>query len=131
MNKHKITHLEPAAADDAVTRKYVDNSVQATDIVVRSQCLKRDGSNIVTGKIDMTKHKLMHLGDPAADDDAVTRKYIDQYLKRDGSSQTTVVLNMDGYSGTNVAEPVSVRDIARKGFADNFVGLTHLDMKGH
>lgn len=132
MNKQKITYLdEPAAADDAGTWKCVDNSVHAIDTVVRSPCLKRDGSNTLTGNIDMTKHKRMHLGDPVADDDAVTRKYFYQYLKRDGSSQMTSVLNLGRYNVTNVAEPVPARDIATKGYADNNIGLTQIDMNGY
>lgn len=53
MNKHKLTALsEPTADDDAVTRKYVDNSVQATGTVlqeVKLQCLRRDESSTLTG----------------------------------------------------------------------------------
>jgi hypothetical protein len=34
----------------------------------------------------MTKHMLLHLGDPEVNNDAVTLKYVKPYLKHDGSS---------------------------------------------
>lgn len=37
----------------------------------------------------------MHLGEPAADNDAVTRKYVEQYLRHDGSSPMTGELNIE------------------------------------
>jgi hypothetical protein len=67
MNKHKLINLnEPAAADDALTRKYFDNSTQAVSDV----CLRRDGYNTMTGDTDMTEHSLMHFGEPKSDNDA-------------------------------------------------------------
>jgi hypothetical protein len=55
----------------------------------------------------MSKHRLVNLGDPAAQHDAVNLKFLDRFLKHDGSSQMTGTLNMGGYSITNVAQPVS------------------------
>lgn len=42
--------------------------------------LPRDGSNPVVGDINMTKHRITHLGKPAADDDAVKRKYVNNSI---------------------------------------------------
>lgn len=44
--------------------------------VVSDVCLKRDRSNTMTGGIDMAKHRLMNLGGPTAEDDAVNLKYL-------------------------------------------------------
>jgi hypothetical protein len=73
----------------------------------------------------------MNLGDPEAQHDAVNLKFLDRFLKHDGSSQMTGTLNLGGYSITNVAQPVSAGDLVTKGYADNVVGSTHLDMRGH
>jgi hypothetical protein len=47
--------------------------VQATSDVY----LKQNGGSAVSEDINLSKHKLMHLGEPAADNDAVTRKYVE------------------------------------------------------
>jgi hypothetical protein len=43
--------------------------------------LRRDGSNPTTGDLNLNMHKIMHLDEPAADDDAVTRKYVDNSVQ--------------------------------------------------
>jgi hypothetical protein len=43
----------------------------------------------VTGIIDMSKNRLMNLGDPLGEYDAVHLKYLDRFLKLDGSSSMT------------------------------------------
>jgi hypothetical protein len=122
LNKHRLINLnEPIAADDAVTRQYVERC---------DTFLKRDGSNAMTGNIDMSKHRLMNLGDPTAEHDAVNLKFFDRFLKHDGSSRMTGTLNMGG-GIANVARPVSAEDLVTKSYADNVVGLTHLHMRGN
>jgi hypothetical protein len=90
--------------------------------------LKRDGSNAMKGNIDMIKHRLVNLGDPVAQHDAVNLKFLDRLVKHDGSSQTTGRLNMGGYSITKCS-PVLAGDLVLKSYADNVVGSTHLDMR--
>lgn len=97
---------------------------------IKSTLLRRDGSNTVVGDVNMTKHKITHLDEPVAEDDAVTQKYVDnalsaqlsdeakQYIRRDGSSAMTSTLNMGGHSISNVAQAVSAQGIVFKG-ADN------------
>jgi hypothetical protein len=58
------------------------------------------------GNIDMSKHRLVNLGDPTAEHGAVNLKFLDRFLKHDGSLQTTGALNLGGYGIANVAEPV-------------------------
>jgi hypothetical protein len=79
----------------------------------------------------MSNNRLMNLGDPAVEHDAVNMKFLDRFLKHDGSLQTTGTLNLGWYSITNVAQPVSAGDVVSKAYAYNAVGSTHLDMRGH
>jgi hypothetical protein len=57
----------------------------------------------MTGNIDMTKHRLINLGDPEAQRDDVNLKFLDRFLKHDGSSRMTGTLNLGGYSITSCA----------------------------
>jgi hypothetical protein len=64
------------------TPKSVSTSIGVTLAQINNTFLRRDGSNTVVGDINIDKHKLTHLGEPSAYDDAVTKKYVNN------SSQT-------------------------------------------
>jgi hypothetical protein len=90
-----------------VTRQYVGDTF-----------LKLDGLNAVTGNFDIAKHRLMNLGDPEEQHDAVNLEFLDRFLKHDGSSQMTGTLSLGGYSITNVAQSISTGDLVTKGYAE-------------
>jgi hypothetical protein len=79
----------------------------------------------------MSNHRLMNLGDPLEVQDAVNLKYLGRFLKLDGSTAMAGALNMGGRVATNVGQPASAGDVVTKGYVDNVVGSTHLDMRGH
>jgi hypothetical protein len=121
MNRHRVINLSaPTVADDAVTSQYADDMY-----------LKRDGSSAVAGVVDMSNNHLMNLGDPLGVQDAVNLRHLDRLLKLDGSTVMAGAINMGGHMATNVGQPASAGDVVTKGYADNVVGLTHLDMRGH
>jgi hypothetical protein len=121
LNKQRVINLRaPTAADDAVTRRYADDSY-----------LKRDGSSAVAGVVDMSDNRLMNLGDPLGVQDAVNLRHLDRFLKVDGSLVMAGALNMGRHVITNVGQPASAGDLVTKDYADNVVGSTHLDMRSH
>ena len=67
MGLQKITSLgDPADNTDAATKQYVDNDF-----------LKRDGSQAVTGNLNMEVHKIIALEKPVNETDTVTKGYED------------------------------------------------------
>ena len=79
MNSNKIIHLQtPTNNSDAATKLYVDHkSSNPQDL---SPYIKKDGSVPMTGSLNMRGHKIINLEDPASDNDAVNKKYIEDHL---------------------------------------------------
>ena len=84
---------------DAANKKYVDSKDVDLSLYV-----KRDGSQSMTGNLQMGSKKITNLADPDQDNEAVNKGYLDRelatkvltdYLKRDGSQTMTGDLNMD------------------------------------
>jgi hypothetical protein len=55
----------------------------------------------------MSNNRLMNLGDPLGEHDAVNLRYLDRFLKLDGSSVMAGTLNMGGHVVSNVGQPAS------------------------
>jgi hypothetical protein len=101
----------------------------------------------------MTGHKLIHLGEPVGEDDAVTRKYVDNtkstvlarftddpmdvlskfagYLKRDGSSAMIRSLNTGSRKVNNVGEAIRAQNVVRMNYLDSLTGSSHLHINGN
>jgi hypothetical protein len=83
-------------------------SIRVAMSPINMTSLRRDGSNTVVGDSIVTKHKITHLDEPVAEDDAVTWKCVynslsaklseeaNLYPRRDVSSPMTGALNMGG-----------------------------------
>lgn len=63
----------------------------------------------MTGKLNLNNNKIVGLEAPAADDNAATKKYVDDnkadlcnYLKLDGTRTMQGILNMDSHKITNL-----------------------------
>ena len=79
MNNKKIINLQaPTNNTDAATKKYVDD--KSTNPQDLSPFLKKDGSDSMTGNLNMIGHKIINLEDPASDNDAANKKYVDDHL---------------------------------------------------
>ena len=79
MNNKKITNLQtPTNNTDAATKKYVDNkSTNSQDL---SPFLKKNGSDLMTGNLNMSGNKIINLEDPVSDNDAVNKIYMSNHL---------------------------------------------------
>ena len=79
MNNKKITHLQaPTSNSDAATKLYVDN--KSTNPQDLSPYLKKNGSVPMAGSLNMSGYKIINLEDPASDNDAVNKKYMNDHL---------------------------------------------------
>ena len=79
MNNKKIINLQtPTNNTDAATKKYVDD--KSTNPQDLSPYLKKDGSAPMTGNLNINGNKIINLEDPASDNDAANKKYVDEHL---------------------------------------------------
>ena len=79
MNNKKIINLQaPTNNTDAATKKYVDD--KSTNPQDLSPFLKKDGSDSMTGNLNMIGHKIINLEDPVSDNDAVNKIYMIKHL---------------------------------------------------
>ena len=76
-NKKIINIITPTNDKDAVTKKYVDDSISNQDF---TSFFKKDGSVTMTSDLNVGGHKIINLEDPASDSDAATKKYVDSNL---------------------------------------------------
>ena len=77
-NKKIIKLLTPTDDADAATKKYVDDSISSPPNL--SSYSKKDGSEPMTGNLNVDGHKIIKLEDPAFAYDAVNKKYMDDHL---------------------------------------------------
>ena len=79
MNNKKIINLQAPTNDaDAATKKYVDD--KSTNPPDLSPFFKKDGSIPMTGNLNLNGNKIINLEDPASDNDAANKKYVDDHL---------------------------------------------------
>ena len=113
----RILNLKaPSDADEPVTKNYAE-----------SNFFYRDGSQPMTGDIDMNNKKIENLPIPTVNGDAATKKYVDDskvdgsvFLKLDGTRSMTGNLNMNNNriyniptpNGNNQPTPLAYTDLA-------------------
>ena len=89
---YRILNLKaPSDADEPVTKNYAE-----------SNFFYRDGSQPMTGDIDMNNKKIKNLSSPTVNSEAATKKYVDDskvdgsiFVKLDGTREMTSNLNMN------------------------------------
>ena len=64
-----------SASNHLVTKAYVDNHS------TNGNYLKTDGTNSMTGDLNMGNHKIVSVDDPSVDTDVTTKKYVDSKTK--------------------------------------------------
>ena len=78
-----INVLKPDNDDQAVNKKYVDDSVKKIPSPDLSGYLEKNGSSPMTGNLDMDQNLIKDMGPPVDNTDAVNKYYVDQnFLNR-------------------------------------------------
>ena len=120
----------PTANDQATNKLYVDT--KASSLATKQELagyLKKDGSALMTGNLNMNDKKIVYLKPPTNPTDAATKKYVDNsipntsvYLRRDGSVSMTGNLNLANNKITGLRRPQYNTDAATKKYVDDNSG---------
>ena len=108
---------EGSVNNHLVTKGYVDSHS------TNENYLKVDGSNMMTGDLNMNEQRVKNTLDPSDEQDTVNKRYLESqltdYLKRDGQPPMTFNLNMDNYKIVNLNEPTLNSDATTKKYVDD------------
>ena len=58
-------------------KKYVDDKTVAPDL---SDYLEKDGTDAITGDLNLNSHKIKNLSNPTQDNEAVIKDYVDKLV---------------------------------------------------
>ena len=108
---------------DAVNKGYIDTALATKPNV--NQVVLRDGSQDMTGNLNMSQKKIVNLADPTGRNDAAGKGYVDRLfldaLRLDGSAKMTGNLDMNNQRIINVANPLSETDVVNKRYFETHV----------
>ena len=111
---------------DVVNKGYIDTALAAKPNV--NQVVLRDGSQDMTGNLNMSQKKIVNLADPTGRNDATGKGYVDRLfldaLRLDGSSKITGNVDMSLNKIINCGQPTGARDVTNKAYVDSEVGKT-------
>ena len=111
---------------DVVNKGYIDTELFSKPNV--NQVVLRDGSQDMTGNLNMSQKKIVNLADPTGRNDATGKGYVDRLfldaLRLDGSSKMTGNLDMSLNKIINCGQPTGARDVTNKAYVDSEVGKT-------
>ena len=111
---------------DVVNKGYIDTALATKPNV--NQVVLRDGSQDMTGNLNMSQKKIVNLADPTGRNDATGKGYVDRLfldaLRLDGSSKMTGNLDMSLNKIINCGQPTGARDVTNKAYVDSEVGKT-------
>ena len=110
---YRILNLSsPNDSDEPATKKYSDDNF-----------IKIDGSNSMSGDLNLNNKKVINLGPPTSNTDAATKKYVDDNSTgSQTSSKLTVDSNIDmkdRYRILNLKSPLDADEPATKQYADS------------
>ena len=127
MNNKKIVNVNaPTNQNDASNKKYVDDTVAANKVDV-SPYFKKDGSQKMTGNIDMNNNRIYNLPAPTGRNQPTPLAFTDlKYLHVAGTNKMTNNLNMDNKKIINLRPPTSNTDAATKKYVDDNTGAPDL-----
>ena len=111
---------------DVVNKGYIDTALATKPNV--NQVVLRDGSQDMTGNLNMSQKKIVNLANPTGRNDATGKGYVDRLfldaLRLDGSSKMTGNLDMSLNKIINCGQPTGARDVTNKAYVDSEVGKT-------
>ena len=124
---NKISNLaEGTGNSDAVTKHQLQTGLSTKPNT--NQVVLRDGSQDMTGNLNMSQKKIVNLADPTGRNDATGKGYVDRLfldaLRLDGSSKMTGNLDMSLNKIINCGQPTGARDVTNKAYVDSEVGKT-------
>ena len=127
MNSKNIVNVNaPTNQNDASNKKYVDDIVAANKVDV-SPYFKKDGSQKMTGNIDMNSNRIYNLPAPTGGKQPTPLSFTDlKYLHVAGTNVMTNNLNMDNKKIINLRPPTSDTDAATKKYVDDNSGSPDL-----
>ena len=127
MNNKKIVYVNaPTNQNDASNKKYVDDTVAANKVDV-SPYFKKDGSQKMTGNIDMNNNRIYNLPAPNGNNQPTPLAFTDlKYLHVAGTNKMTNNLNMDNKRIINLRPPTSNTDAGTKKYVDDNTGAPDL-----
>ena len=105
--------------------KTKDTGVSLT--YINNNYVRSDGSNPVTGSIDMRGNTLYNVSDPVNPQDVATKEYADKvgggdtaiYKTQYGTYGSRGNIDMRGYTLMNVLDPADAQDVATKKYVDS------------
>ena len=119
----RILNLKsPSDADEPVTKNYAE-----------SNFFQRDGSQPMTGDVNMNNKKIKNLSSPTVNGDAANKKYVDDskadgsvFVKLDGTRVMTGNLNMNNNRIYNIPNPTGSKQPIPLAYGD----LAYLNVNG-
>ena len=93
---------------------YVDG---VSAIYVNNTFIRRDGTNVVTGSINITGNTLTNVSDPVYNRDVATKNYVDSNMKSVSIGEGP--LSMHNHRSTILGMPQNPEDVVDKRYADS------------
>ncbi|CAH3162948.1 unnamed protein product [Porites evermanni] len=135
-NYNQIKFLEdPTNSHNAATKGYVDknslriNGTNSMNVYVDHRLnmrLKKDGTEAMTGNLNVGNNKIVGLATPVSNTDAATKKYVDDNsggspdlsdcLEKDGTVAMTGNLNLNNNKIVNLEDPTTDKQAANRGW---------------
>ena len=127
MNNKKIVNVNaPTNQNDASNKKYVDDTVAANKVDLNPY-FKIDGSQKMTGNIDMNNNRIYNLPTPTGGKQPTPLAFTDfKYLHVAGTNKMTNNLDMDNKGIIHLKPPTSDTDAATKKYVDDNAGSPDL-----
>ena len=138
MGGKKITGVDDPTVSfhstDAVNLRSMAEALRGFRIGLNRSFVHLDGSEAMTGNLDMGDHSIQKVGDPVTSDDVATKNYVDAeigyistpFLKLDGTRAMTGVLNMNDHKISNLKMPEFNTDAANKQYVNEELLKSHL-----
>ena len=105
--------FSPTDTSDAVNAAYVVRG----DLDVEQKTVLRNGTQAMTGNLDMDDHYINNLPNPVHDQDAVTKTYADTKMSRSGGTMMGDIQMTDNRI-TGLSDPVNNQNVATKWYVD-------------
>ena len=119
---------------DAVNFRSMVGTLRGFRLGLNRSFVHLDGSEAMTGNLDMGDHSIQKVGEPVNSDDVATKNYVDgeigyistPFLKLDGTRAMTGILNMNDHKISNLKMPELNTDAANKQYIDEALLKSHL-----